>query len=67
MVLEDFILDLFQSRLDRLNLGQDVNTIAVILDHADDAADLAFNSLQSRHDCANAVFNHLTDTSLGYR
>ena len=46
MVLENLILDLPDGRGDRADLGQDVDAVALVLDHAGDAANLAFDTVQ---------------------
>jgi len=48
MVAENFILDLLECRFDSLNLVEDIDAIAVLGDHAGDAADLAFDAAQPR-------------------
>src|SRR5690348_10014379 len=44
MGLQQFILDLAQRGLDGLDLRQDVDAIAIFLDHAGDTADLALDA-----------------------
>jgi hypothetical protein len=45
MVFEDFVLDTRQGCANGPYLGNDVDTIAVILDHARDATHLAFDAV----------------------
>lgn len=48
MGLQDFSLDLGESGLDRVNLVQDVDAVAVIRDHLADPAHLSFNPVEPR-------------------
>lgn len=47
VILEDLVLDLLQRRPDRLNLGQDVDTVAFVFDHPGDAAGLSLDAAQA--------------------
>src|SRR3972149_119259 len=47
MVVQDLQADLGQGRLDRLDLSDDVDAVGLLLQHALDAADVAFGSLQA--------------------
>ena len=66
VVLQEFVFDLPKRRLDRLNLRQDVDTIAAFLDHAGDSAHLAFDSPEPGNDRFRLRLMHLTYTSMGY-
>lgn len=47
VILQDLCLDLASGSDHRLDLGDHVDAIAIILDHPDEAADLAFNALEA--------------------
>jgi hypothetical protein len=47
MVLEDFVFDAPQRRPHRLYLRQDIDAVPVVLDHARNAAHLAFDTAQA--------------------
>ena len=47
MVVQDLLLDLVERRPDRAELGQHVDAVAVFLDHAGDAAHLAFDAAEA--------------------
>ena len=47
MAFQQLALDLGQSGLDRLNLGQDVDAVSAILDHARDTAHLTLDTRQA--------------------
>ena len=66
VVLKEFVFDLSERRLDRLNLRQDVDTVPALLDHAGDAAHLALNSPEAGNDGFRRGLMHLTYTSIGY-
>src|SRR5882757_8125597 len=46
MVAQDFLLDPAQRRPRRRDLGDDVDAVAIVLDHAGEAADLALYPVQ---------------------
>jgi len=50
MIAEDFLFGTAQRGAHGGNLGDDIDAVAVLLDHADNAADLALNAVQSFQD-----------------
>jgi hypothetical protein len=44
VITKDLLLDFVQSRPDRMNLRQDVDTIAIVLDHPKQTANLTFDT-----------------------
>ncbi len=44
MIFQKLVFDLFQGRLDRLNLGQNVDAVTSFFDHTGDAANLALDA-----------------------
>jgi hypothetical protein len=47
MILQNLLLDSPQRSAHRRNLREDVNAVAVALDHAGDSADLALDSIEA--------------------
>lgn len=58
VIAEHFLLDTPQSCSHRRDLGDDVDTIAVFLDHTREAAHLPFDALQSFRDLGLGFFLH---------
>jgi hypothetical protein len=46
MIPQDFLFQTPQCGADRRNLSDDVNAVPILLDHATDTANLAFNPIQ---------------------
>ena len=47
VIAEDFLFDATQRRANRGNLRDDIDAIAVLVDHAGETADLAFYSAET--------------------
>ena len=64
MILEEFAFGPGEGGLHRLHLVEDVDAVAVVLQHTDQAAHLTLDAFQT----FNRVFgtHHLTNTLLGY-
>ena len=66
MVREDLLLHDAQRSPRRAQLGDDIDAIAFVLDHAHDAADLTFDSGQPLHAGGMARIFHRLNTFMGY-
>src|SRR5215472_5245095 len=58
MVAEDLLLDRTQRRPHRRDLGDDVDAVAVILDHAAEPAHLALDPLQALENRGLGICSH---------
>ena len=67
VVVERLLLDLVQGRPHRANLGQHVDAVALLLDHAGDAADLALDAAKARElGFPEFAIHDLNHTPVGY-
>src|SRR5215475_1936170 len=68
VIAQDLLLDLVERGLYRADLGQHVDAVAVLLDHAGDAAHLALDAAKPRPLGLLQVLVHgLNHTPVGYR
>ena len=58
VVVQDFLLDPAQGRAHRGNLCHDVDTVAIFIDHAGEAAHLAFDAVETLEDGGFGLFLH---------
>ena len=58
MITHDFLFGAAERRPHGRNLGDNINAVAVFLNHADDATDLALNAAQSFQDRSFCFFSH---------
>jgi P-type Cu+ transporter len=65
VIVEDRLLDLVERRLNRAYLGEDVDAVAIFLDHAADSADLAFDATQPGEHRLSCMCIHALMYTLG--
>src|SRR5215468_61991 len=68
VIAQDLLLDLVECRPHRADLGQHVDAVAVLLDHAGDAAHLALDAAKPRPlGLFHFLVHGLNHTPVGYR